>query len=96
MSDIPPISDIQRQLALQKQDRERKREVTRKPNLGEDSIFTTSNLSALQAQVEKLMNMEDVRPEMVELGKQLAQDDDFPSPENLDKLAEILLNPIED
>jgi len=95
MSDIPPISDIQRQMALQKQERSRKRDI-RKSHLGEDSVYSSSNLSMLQESVEKLMSMDEARPEMVELGKQLANNKDFPSSENLDKLAEALLGSLDD
>lgn len=96
MSDIPPISDIHRQMALNKQERSRKREITRRPDMGEDSIFTSTNLAQLQEQVQKLMDMPDVRPEMLELGKKLASSKDFPTAESLDKLAEALLSPIDD
>lgn len=94
MSDIRPVSDIQRQMALQKQERAKKL-ATRKTSLGEDSISTTSGLSNLQSMVEKLGEMDDIRPEMVELGKKLANSKDFPSGDSLDKLAEALLSPVD-
>ena len=40
--------------------------------------------------------MPDIRPEMLQLGKKLAKSKDFPSGENLEKLAEALISPIDD
>ena len=95
MSDIRPISEIQRQASLQRQERLKKREVLRRPSVGEDS-FTAMNLAMFDSMVEKLMNMDEARPEMVELGKKLAQSKDFPSSKSLGELAEALLSPADE
>lgn len=95
MSEIRPASEIQRQMALQRQDRPRKRDAARKAGFGDD-VFTSVNIGIFDSMVEKLMNMDEARPEMVALGKRLAQSKDFPSSENLGKLAEALLSPVDD
>ena len=94
MSEIPPINDINR-YGLPRHDRLRKKWSTR-TTLGSDKISKTSELEFIEAQVEKLLNMPDIRPEMLLLGKKLAQTPDFPSDENLEKLAEALISPIDD
>ncbi len=92
MSDIRPVSEIQRQISLQKQERSKRREVTKKQSFGEDSL-TTLNSPIFESMVDKLMTMDEPRPEMVALGKKLAQSKDFPSSKSLNQLAEALLSP---
>lgn len=98
MSDFIPIGDLQRSAAIQRMERLRKREVIRKaPASGEDSVVTTGNLALFQSMVDKMADTpEEVRPEMVELGKKLANSKDFPTPEMMDQLAEALLGSLDD
>ena len=94
MSEIPPINDIN-QYGLPRQDKLRKKGAPRS-TFGSDKISKTSELEFIEAQVKKLLSMPDIRPEMLQLGKKLAQSRDFPSGDNLEKLAEALVSPIED
>ena len=94
MSEIPPINDIG-QYGLPRHEKARKKSSVR-ATLGSDMISKTSELEFIEAQVEKLMKMPDIRPEMLQLGKKLARTKDFPSSENLEKLAVALISPIDD
>ena len=95
MSEIPPINDIN-QYGLPRHDKIRKKGTARSTSFGSDKISKTSELEFIEAQVEKLLSMPDIRPEMLQLGKKLAKSKDFPSGENLEKLAEALISPIDD
>ena len=93
MAEIPPISGSNQPLGQPIPDKVRRRRDKYSQN---ESISKTSDLEKIESHVAKLSSSDDVRPEMVELGKQLANSKDFPSSENLDKLAEALLSPLED
>jgi hypothetical protein len=93
MADIPPISTSNNSFGQPIPDKVRKR---RDRYSESESIKKTSDLEQIEHHISKLMSGSDIRPEMVELGKKLAQAKDFPSSENLDKLAEALLSPIDD
>jgi hypothetical protein len=95
MADIPPINNIAGQYGLPQQPKLKKRGNAR-TTLGSETIETTADFDFIQAQVDKLLNMPDIRPEMLQLGKKLAKSNDFPTEANVEKLAEALLSPIDD
>ncbi len=65
---------------------------SKEPAPAKDGTDGVHDQIARQNLVEKLMNMPDVRPEMVERGKQLASDPDYPPEEVVNALAEKLAN----
>lgn len=62
----------------------------KEPAPAKDGVDGVQDQIARQNLVEKLMNMPEIRPEMVERGKQLAMDPNYPPEEVVNKLAEKL------
>lgn len=95
MSDFSPISNINGSQNIPP-DSIRSRKRRERVSLDPDKLMFSAGLERQDALVEKLMNMSEVRPEMVELGKRLAQAEDYPSSETLDQLAAALTGSFED
>lgn len=64
-------------------------------NTASDGIRKSEAATRQQALVAKLMAEPDVRPQVVEANRSLANDASFPSSRELDALARALLSPVE-
>lgn len=60
----------------------------------EEALAKTTDVLKQQDMVAQLKTMDEIRPEVVALGKALAKDSSFPSGKELDQLAQALLSPI--
>ncbi len=94
MADVPPISSSNHPIGQPLPNNKTRKK--RDKYTQNESIQKTSDLEQIEYHVSNLISGGDIRPEMIELGKQLAKAKDFPSAETLDKLAETLLGPIDD
>lgn len=58
-----------------------------------DSMQKSLDFTLFKENLNELMQMPEVRSEVVKVGKELADDNDFPSDEALEKIAWALLSP---
>lgn len=90
---IEPIDNVQpvlqSQVSLKQKD-------DKQPLPKDEALEKTTDVSRQQELVAKLKELDEVRPEVVQAGKRLANDPSFPKSEELDQLAKALLTPIMD
>lgn len=71
-----------------------------KPNLGfetsNETIEKSYDFAMFKDNLEQLIQSPEVREDIVELGMKLVKDSGFPSPDGLDEIARIMIDPIED
>lgn len=60
----------------------------------DEALAKTKDVSKQQEFIAKLKALDEVRPEVVQQGKALAQDAAFPNARELDQLAQALLSPM--
>ena len=88
---IDPIENIQPVLQTQVHTKPKD---DKQPLPKEEALEKTTDVIKQQELVAKLKELDEVRPDVVQAGKQLANNTSFPNKGELDQLAKALLSPI--